>query len=111
MPRKISSTALALALGTAVALSASSAKADSKDKAMEKCFGVALKGKNDCKAGKGTSCAGTSKRDYQGDAWVLVPKGTCTKTKSPHSPTGFGQLTEFKEKKEPAEQSKEHKSH
>jgi uncharacterized membrane protein len=45
----------------------------------EKCFGVAKAGKNDCKAGPGTSCAGTSKVDAQGDAWMLVLKGSCTK--------------------------------
>jgi uncharacterized membrane protein len=44
----------------------------------EKCFGVALAGKNDCKAGAGTTCAGTSKVDYQGNSFKLVPKGTCT---------------------------------
>jgi len=44
-----------------------------------KCFGVALKGKNDCAAGPGTSCAGTSTVDYQGNAWKLVPAGTCVK--------------------------------
>ncbi len=65
----------------------------------EKCFGVAMKGKNDCKAGAGTTCAGTSKTDYQGNAWSLVPKGTCEKTESKTSVTGFGQMAEFKEKK------------
>ena len=45
--------------------------------AREKCFGVALKGQNDCKAGPGTSCAGTSTVDYQGNAWKLVAAGTC----------------------------------
>jgi uncharacterized membrane protein len=49
----------------------------------EKCYGVALKGKNDCAAGPGTSCAGTSKMDYQGSAWKLVPKGSCITTKAP----------------------------
>jgi uncharacterized membrane protein len=43
----------------------------------EKCFGVALKGKNECAAGAGTTCAGTSKMDYQGNSWTLVAKGTC----------------------------------
>ena len=43
----------------------------------EKCFGVALKGKNDCAAGPGTSCAGTSTVDYQGNAWKYVAKGEC----------------------------------
>ncbi len=45
---------------------------------VEPCFGVALKGKNDCFAGPGTTCAGTSTADYQGNAFRLVPKGTCT---------------------------------
>ncbi len=48
----------------------------------EKCYGVALAGQNDCKAGAGTTCAGTSKADYQGNAWKLVPKGTCTTVKT-----------------------------
>lgn len=65
----------------------------------EKCFGISLAGYNDCAAGPGTSCAGSSKKDYQGNAWKLVPKGTCTTIESPSSPTGFGQLKEFKEVK------------
>jgi uncharacterized membrane protein len=55
-------------------------KADSMAKdsmGKEKCFGVALAGKNECKAGAGTTCAGTSKMDYQGNSWSLVPKGSC----------------------------------
>jgi uncharacterized membrane protein len=89
---------LALALGTALTLvAAPAAQAQPADK--EKCFGVALKGKNDCAAGPGTTCAGTSKVDYQGNAWSLVAKGSCAKTVSKTSPTGFGQLKEFKEKK------------
>jgi len=62
-------------------------------KKMEKCYGVALAGKNDCKAGAGTTCAGTSKMDYQGDAWKNVPAGTCTSIKTPH---GMGSLTPTK---------------
>ncbi|MDP3083808.1 MAG: DUF2282 domain-containing protein, partial [Rubrivivax sp.] len=65
----------------------------------EKCYGVALKGKNDCKAGAGTTCAGTSKVDFQGNAWSLVAKGSCEKTMSKTSPSGNGQLKEFMEKK------------
>lgn len=65
----------------------------------EKCFGVSLAGYNDCAAGPGTSCAGTSKVNYQGNAWKLVPTGTCTTLKSPTSPTGFGQLSAFKERR------------
>jgi uncharacterized membrane protein len=56
----------------------------------EKCYGVAKAGKNDCKAGAGTSCAGTSKANYQGNAWKLVKAGTCTSIKTPK---GFGSLS------------------
>ena len=67
-------------------------KADQDIKAgkMEKCYGVALKGKNDCEAGAGTTCAGTSTVDYQGYAYKLVAKGTCTTMKTPK---GNGSLT------------------
>lgn len=94
--RIVSGAVLALAMGSALTLIASPATAQDTEK--EKCFGVALKGKNDCAAGPGTTCAGTSKVDYQGNAWSLVPKGTCDKTASPKSPTGHGQLQAFKEK-------------
>ena len=50
---------------------------------MEKCFGVALKGQNDCYAGAGTTCAGTSTIDYQGNAFKLEASGTCTTMKTP----------------------------
>lgn len=43
----------------------------------EKCYGVALKGKNDCAAGPGTTCAGTSTVDYQGNSWKYVDAGSC----------------------------------
>jgi uncharacterized membrane protein len=57
---------------------------------MEKCFGVAKAGKNDCYAGAGTTCAGTSKTDYQGNAFKLEPKGTCAQITTPN---GHGSLT------------------
>ncbi|WP_454632868.1 BufA1 family periplasmic bufferin-type metallophore [Bradyrhizobium cenepequi] len=57
---------------------------------MEKCFGVALKGHNDCYAGAWTTCAGTSAVDYQGNAFKLEPKGTCTTMNTPKGP---GSLT------------------
>lgn len=57
---------------------------------VEPCFGAALKGKNDCYAGAGTTCAGTSTVDYQGNAFKLVPAGTCTAIKTPKGP---GSLT------------------
>ena len=55
---------------------------------MEKCFGVAEAGKNDCAAGAGTTCAGTSKVDFQGNAWKLVPVGTCTTMELPDGRMG-----------------------
>lgn len=91
----LSAAAVALALGAAF----TAMPAAAQEAAKEKCFGVAMKGKNDCAAGAGTTCAGTSKMDHQGNAWSYVPKGTCTKMMSLTSPTGFGQLQEFKEKK------------
>lgn len=53
---------------------------------VEPCFGTALRGKNDCYAGAGTTCAGTSTVDYQGNAFKLVPKGTCTTISTPKGP-------------------------
>ena len=76
----------ALAAGAAMA-------ADKKAAETEKCYGVALAGKNDCAAGPGTTCAGTSKVDYQGNAWKQVAKGTCTTIKTPK---GMGSLQPIK---------------
>jgi uncharacterized membrane protein len=95
--------ALACALGAALAMSASTGHAaETKDKPameLEKCFGVAMKGKNDCAAGPGTTCAGTAKVDHQANAWSYVPKGTCEKTTSKTSPSGHGMLMAFEAKK------------
>ncbi|MDE2561326.1 MAG: DUF2282 domain-containing protein [Sphingomonadales bacterium] len=71
---KIIASAAAATLAAAVLASAAPASAAAP---MEKCYGVALKGHNDCKAGPGTSCAGTSTVDYQGNSWKFVPAGTC----------------------------------
>ena len=88
MTKTNAAIAAALALTAAgSALTSSSAQAAPST---EKCYGVALAGKNDCKAGAGTSCAGTSKANYQGNAWKLVKAGTCTRIKTPK---GFGSLT------------------
>ena len=79
--------ALAITIaGTALATAASAQAAP----VMEKCYGIAKAGKNDCKAGAGTTCAGTSQADYQGNAWKLVNAGTCTSIKTPK---GNGSLT------------------
>lgn len=73
-------TGFTLATGIALALSAPAAAQAAKK---EKCYGVAKAGQNDCAAGPGTSCAGSSTRDYQGDAWKLVDAGTCEKISTP----------------------------
>jgi uncharacterized membrane protein len=84
-------TIAALAAGV---LAAGSAAAQDKGASIkgekEKCYGISMAGKNDCAAGPGTSCAGTSKSDYQGNAWKYVAKGTCTAIKTPK---GNGSLT------------------
>ncbi|MBB3059897.1 DUF2282 domain-containing protein [Microbulbifer rhizosphaerae] len=124
MNRKLTPASLALALSAAVAIATlpscdrrddekdmergmengmqkgrENGMTDMKDKKnMEKCYGVALAGKNDCKAGPGTTCSGSSTTDYQGNAWKYVPKGTCEQIPSATSPTGKGQLEEFDEK-------------
>jgi uncharacterized membrane protein len=91
-----SQIAVAFAIAALCAGAARAAEdAMAKDgKAMEKCYGVALAGKNDCAAGPGTTCAGTAKADYLGNAWKLVPAGTCT---SIETPRGMGSLTAFKD--------------
>lgn len=76
---------------TSVALSAPLEITPQQMATMEKCYGVALAGQNDCKAGPGTTCAGTSTIDYQSNAWKLVPNGTCEQVETP---LGNGSLTE-----------------
>jgi uncharacterized membrane protein len=85
MSHNVTTLALAGALAAAVSgLAAAPAAAQ----AQEKCFGVSLAGKNDCAAGPGTTCAGTSKVDYQGNAWTLVAAGTCTTMSLPDGRMG-----------------------
>jgi len=73
---------------TEVAAADGAADADAK----EKCYGVSLAGQNDCAAGPGTSCTGTSVIDYQGNAWKYVDAGTCETTERPDG--SFGSLEE-----------------
>lgn len=72
-----SSSLAAIAAAASLAAAVAAAAPVSAAAPQEKCFGVALKGHNDCKAGPGTSCAGTSTSDYQGNAWKFVPAGSC----------------------------------
>ena len=87
--RTITSLAIAVALTSALATATTTAQAAEK----EKCFGVSLKGQNDCAAGPGTTCAATSKVDYQGNAWKYVDKGTCA---AMQTPKGMGSLEPIK---------------
>ncbi len=85
MNSKIATATLASAVAAALAMIAAPASAAPKppQPTMDKCFGIALKGDNDCAAGAGTTCAGTAAADFQGNAWKYVPKGTCAMIKTP----------------------------
>lgn len=58
----------------------------------DKCFGIALAGENDCAAGAGTSCQGTSTVDFQGNAWTYAPKGSCEHIVTPEGPASKAAL-------------------
>jgi uncharacterized membrane protein len=79
-------TALASMISAAPLTKAEGAAAVAAHK--EKCFGVALKGQNDCAAGAGTSCQGTSTVDFQGNSWKFVQGGTCTSIVLPNGKHG-----------------------
>lgn len=79
---------LAVAGALATAMTAQFTTPAAAQGAQEKCFGVSLAGQNDCAAGPGTTCAGTSKVDYQGNAWTLVPAGTCATIELPDGRMG-----------------------
>ncbi len=84
----MSATLKTLAIAGAVAASVTGAATTADAAAKEKCFGVALAGANDCAAGPGTTCAGTSVVDYQGNAWSLVDAGTCESVELPEMADG-----------------------
>ena len=93
MTNKTVTVSLAFAGALAAALASLTAPQSATAGDKEKCYGVSLKGENDCAAGPGTTCAATAKVDYQGNAWKLVPKGTCT---SIDTPLGKGSLAPIK---------------
>jgi uncharacterized membrane protein len=90
MTAKTEITAATLAAALVLLASAASADPVPPQPTMDKCYGIALKGHNDCAAGAGTSCAGTSKKDYQRNSWKYVPKGTCEAIVTPE---GHGSLS------------------
>jgi uncharacterized membrane protein len=91
----VSAAVLAGAIATALASFATAAPLTRLEKkaalaaGKEKCYGVALRGQNDCAAGPGTTCQGTSTVDFQGNAWKFVQGGTCTSIELPNGKHGL----------------------
>lgn len=81
-------TAAAIVAGALAATTTGMVASDAKAAENVKCYGVSLAGENDCAAGAGTTCAGTSTVDYQGNAWTLVPAGTCETMDLPEGRVG-----------------------
>ena len=74
--RWLVASAVAAALAVPLIANAQGGPAPKPKFEAEKCYGIARAGKNDCQT-TNSSCAGTSKRDSQGDAWVYTPRGSC----------------------------------
>jgi uncharacterized membrane protein len=83
---------LALPLAASIATALSLAALPAAAQTMEKCYGVSLAGQNDCAAGPGTSCAGSSTVDYQGNAWKFVAEGTCATMELPAMADGTARM-------------------
>jgi len=90
MNRSFVSVALAAAVGLAFAAEGTVAMAQQGDPKviektkerianghLEKCYGLAEAGFNDCATGQ-HGCAGLSKVNADPDSFILVPEGTCT---------------------------------
>ena len=88
MSNTVKTLAVAGAVAAALSAHATTAAADTK----EKCYGISLAGENDCAAGPGTTCAGSSTVDYQGNAWKLVDAGTCTDMELPAMADGKARM-------------------
>ncbi|MFK7868566.1 MAG: DUF2282 domain-containing protein [Roseobacter sp.] len=93
MSNTMKTVAIAGAVAAAMATTTTGAEAASK----EKCYGVSLAGENDCAAGPGTTCAGTSTVDYQGNAWTLVDAGTCAEIDLPAMADGTSRAGSLEE--------------
>ncbi len=95
MTKPITNAAIATAVAAVIGAQATPVQSAAK----EKCYGISLAGENDCAAGPGTTCAGTSTVDYQGNAWTLVDVGTCDSIDLPNMADGTprkGGLTELR---------------
>jgi uncharacterized membrane protein len=84
----MSHTARSIAVAASVAAVLAAQGTVAQAGAKEKCYGISLAGENDCAAGPGTTCAGTSIVDYQGNAWTLVDAGTCAEIDLPDMADG-----------------------
>ena len=93
----MSTTVKTLAIASAVAAAVASHGTAVLAQEKEKCYGVSLAGKNDCKAGPGTTCAGSSTVDYQGNAFTLVDAGTCTTIDLPAMADGTPRMGSLEE--------------
>jgi uncharacterized membrane protein len=93
----MSKTKQTLAIVGAIAASIAAHSTTASAQAMEKCYGVALAGENGCAAGPGTTCAGTSTVDYQGNAWTLVEAGTCAEIELPAMADGKARMGSLEE--------------
>ena len=93
----MSTTLKSVALMGAVAAALSAHGTTTEAASKEKCFGVSLAGQNDCAAGPGTTCAGTSTVDYQGNAWTLVDAGTCAEIELPAMADGTARVGSLEE--------------
>jgi uncharacterized membrane protein len=88
MSKSMKTIAVASAVAAALAAQTTPVSAQSK----EKCYGISLSGENDCAAGPGTTCAGTSVVDYQGNAWTLVKAGSCESMELPSTADGSARM-------------------
>ena len=93
----MSKTTTTLALAASVATAIAGLSTASHAQSNEKCYGVSLAGENDCAAGPGTTCAGTSTVDYQGNAWTFVPAGTCETTSITDAADGVERMGSLEE--------------
>jgi uncharacterized membrane protein len=93
----MSNTLKTVAIVGAVAASFAAHTSTATAQAKEKCFGVSLAGENDCAAGPGTTCAGTSTVDFQGNAWTLVDAGTCAEIELPEMADGSARTGSLEE--------------
>ncbi len=85
---QVSNTKKTVAIASVITAAMAAQIAPAEAAAKEKCYGVSKAGKNDCSAGAGVTCAGSSVVDYQGNAWTLVDEGTCTSIPLPPMPDG-----------------------